>query len=182
VQFKGGGLGINAPGNGQVYTTDTGNCRLQVFSVNDALTQAKPVPLEYMGSCGNAANQMQGPRGIAVQGNTAWVADVNNNRISRWDVPNRNNTGTFRPACGGVTLRQPTGVAWDPSGTWLYVADTGNKRVVRMKGDGSQCEVVTSGSDTPAGFKGPDYLDFDAQGRLYVSDNSYYVYRFTITS
>jgi DNA-binding beta-propeller fold protein YncE len=180
-QFKGGGLGINAPGDGKVYTTDTGNCRLQVFSVTDALNQAKPVPLEYMGSCGNASNQMQGPRGIAVQGSTAWVADVNNNRISRWDVPNRNNTGTFRPSCGGVTLKNPTGVAWDPAGTWLYVADTGNKRVVRMKGDGSQCEVVTTGSDTPAGFKGPDYIDFDSQGRLYVSDNSYYVYRFTIT-
>ena len=49
-----------------------------------------------------------------------------------------------------------------------------------MAGDGSQCEVVTTGSDTPAGFKGPDYIDFDAQGRLYVSDNTYYVYRFTI--
>lgn len=181
-QFKGGGLGINAPGNGKVYITDTGNCRLQVFSVADALSQAKPAPLDYMGSCGNASNQMRGPRGIAVQGNTAWVADVGNNRIVRWDVPNRASLGTFRPACGGVTLNQPTGVAWDPSGTWLYVADTGNKRVVRMKGDGSQCEVVTTGSDTPAGFKGPDYVDFDAQGRLYVSDNSYYVYRFTITS
>jgi sugar lactone lactonase YvrE len=181
-QFKGGGLGINAPGNGFVYTTDTGNCRLQVFSVSDAISQATPAPVEYMGSCGNSSNQMSGPRGIAVQGDTAWVADVNNNRISRWDVPSRTNTGTFRPSCGGVTLNHPTGVAWDPTGTWLYVADTNNKRVVRMKGDGTQCDVVTNGSDTPAGFKGPDYLDFDSLGRLYVSDNSYYAYRFIITS
>jgi DNA-binding beta-propeller fold protein YncE len=181
-QFRGGGLGIAAPGDGKVYTTDTVNCRLQVFSVTAALNQAKPAPLEYMGSCGSGSSQMSGPRSIAVQGNTAWVADVNNNRISRWDVPNRKNTGTFRPSCGGVTLNHPTGVAWDPAGTWLYVADTGHERVVRMKGDGSQCQVVTTGADTPKGFKGPDYLDFDSQGRLYVSDNSYDVYRFTITS
>jgi DNA-binding beta-propeller fold protein YncE len=180
-QFKGGGLGINVPGDGRIYITDTGNCKLQVFGVSDALAQSKPAPLDYMGSCGGGASQMSGPRGIAVKGTTAWVADVGNNRIARWDWPNRTSLGAVRPSCGGALLSKPTGVAWDPTGTWLYVADTGNKRVVRMNGDGSQCEVVTTGADTPTGFKGPDYVDFDSQGRLYVSDNSYYVYRFTIT-
>jgi DNA-binding beta-propeller fold protein YncE len=180
--FKGGGLGIAAPGDGNVYTTDTGNCRLQVFTVSSALSQARPAPIEYMGSCGSASNQMGGPRGIAVKGSTAWVADVGNNRIARWDVPSRTSLGPVRPTCGGVALRSPTGVAWDPAGTWLYVADTNNRRVVRMKGDGSQCAVVTNGSDTPGGFQGPDYLAFDGQGRLYVSDDSYHMYRFTIGS
>ncbi len=180
-QFRGGGLGIEAPGDGKVYTTDTGNCRLQVFAVADALAEQRPAPLEYMGSCGSGSNQMSGPRGIAVKGATAWVADVGNNRIARWDVPSRTSLGPVRPACGGTLLAKPTDVAWDPAGTWLYVADTGNNRVVRMKGDGTQCEVVTTGSDVPTGFKGPDYLTFDAQGRLYVSTNSYYAYRFIIT-
>jgi DNA-binding beta-propeller fold protein YncE len=179
-QFRGGGLGIAAPGNGKVYTTDTGNCRLQVFAVTDALNQATPAPLKYMGSCGSGTNQMSGPRGIAVLNGTAWVADVNNNRIQRWDVANQLSLGAVRPSCGGVLLSEPTGVAWDPTGTWLYVADTGNNRVVRMAGDGTGCAVVTTGADTPTGFKGPDYLTFDGSGRLYVSDNSYYVYRFTI--
>jgi DNA-binding beta-propeller fold protein YncE len=178
--FRGGGLGIHAPGDGKIYTTDTGNCRLQVFSVTAALTQSTPAPLAYMGSCGGGTAQMSGPRGIAVDGNIAHVADVGNNRIARWNVDTKA-FSSFRPSCGGVTLRQPTGLAWDPAKTWLYVADTGNKRVVRMKGDGSQCEVVTTGVGTPAGFKGPDYVDFDSAGRLYVSDNSYFVYRFTIT-
>lgn len=181
-QFRGGGLGIEAPGDGKVYTTDTGNCRLQVFAVSDALTQQLPAPLEYMGSCGSGSDQMRGPRGIAVKGDTAWVADVGNNRIARWDVPSRTSLGPVRPTCGGTALRSPTDVAWDPAGEWLYVADTGNDRVVRMKGDGTQCAVVTTGADTPAGFKGPDYLTFDGQGRLYVSTNSYYAYRFTIVS
>jgi len=179
-QFKGGGLGIEAPGNGKVYTTDTGNCRLQVFAVTDALSQSTPAPLKYMGSCGSGTQQMSGPRGIAVLGGTAWVADVGNSRIQRWDVSNQVSLGPVRPSCGGVQLRSPTGVAWDPTGTWLYVADTGNSRVVRMNAGGTQCDVVTNGSDTPAGFKGPDYVTFDSQGRLYVSDNTYYVYRFTI--
>jgi DNA-binding beta-propeller fold protein YncE len=178
-QFRGGGLGIHAPGDGKVYTTDTGNCRLQVFDVSTALAQSKPAPLAYMGSCGGGANQMSGPRGIAVKGGKAWVADVGNNRIAVWDISSRSSTN-MRPSCGGVALRSPTGVAWDLAKTLLYVADTGNKRVVRMSGDGSNCQVVTNGSDTPAGFKGPDYLEFGADGRLYVSDNTYYVYAFTI--
>jgi hypothetical protein len=178
--FKGGGLGIHAPGDGKIYTTDTGNCRLQVFSVTAALSQSTPAPLAYMGSCGGGTGQMSGPRGIAVNGSVAHVADVGNNRIARWNVDTKA-FSSFRPSCGGVTLRQPTGLAWDPAKTWLYVADTGNKRVVRMKDDGSQCEVVTNGAGTPAGFRGPDYVDFDSAGRLYVSDNSYYVYRFTIS-
>jgi DNA-binding beta-propeller fold protein YncE len=179
-EFRGGGLGIRAPGDGKVYTVDTGNCHLQVFSVSAALSQSKPLPLELMGSCGGGSNQMSQPRGIAVKGGHAWVADVGNNRIVNWDVAAHTSTN-FRPSCGGVTLRSPTGVTWDPSNTWLYVADTGNKRVVRMAGDGSGCEVVTNGAGTPTGFKGPDYLEFGADGKLYVSDNSYYVYRFTVT-
>ncbi|GIV00041.1 MAG: hypothetical protein KatS3mg014_1656 [Actinomycetota bacterium] len=97
-------------------------------------------------------------------------------------MPSRTSLGPVRPSCGGTLLSKPTDVAWDPAGTWLYVADTGNNRVVRMKGDGTQCEVVTTGADVPTGFKGPDYLTFDAQGRLYVSTNSYYAYRFIITA
>jgi hypothetical protein len=72
--FKGGGLGIAAPGDGNVYTTDTGNCRLQVFTVSSALNQATPAPTEYMGTCGSGSNQMSAPRSIAVKGSTAWIA------------------------------------------------------------------------------------------------------------
>jgi sugar lactone lactonase YvrE len=175
-----GGVNIRAPGDGKVYATDTGNCRLQVFSVSSALSQQTPTPLAYMGSCGGGSNQMLAPRGTAVKGGHAWVADVGNNRIVNWDIATRTST-SFRPSCGGVALRSPTGITWDPSDEWLYVGDTGNNRVVRMAGDGSSCQVVTNGADTPTGFKGPDYVEFDAAGRLYVSDDGDFVYRFTVT-
>ena len=151
--FKGGGLGIAAPGDGNVYTTDTGNCRLQVFTVSSALNQATPAPIEYMGTCGSASNQMSGPRSIAVKGSTAWIADVGNNRIARWDVPNRTSLGPVRPTCGGVALCSPTGVAWDPAGTWLYVADTGNRRVVRMKGTGASARSSRTARTRPRGSR-----------------------------
>jgi sugar lactone lactonase YvrE len=180
-EFRGGGLGIRVPGDGNVYTVDTGNCRLQIFDADTALEQWNPAPLAYMGSCGSGSNQMSSPRGIAVRGNTVWVAEVGGNRVSIWDVPSRTATAV-RPSCGGVRLSKPTGIAWDPSQTWLYIGDTGNKRVVRMSPNGSTCEVVSTGSDTPVAFRGPDYVEFDSSGRLYVADNSWYVFRFTITA
>ena len=175
-----GGVTASAPGDGKVYTTDTGNCRLQVFDLNAALSQTTPPPLAYMGSCGGGGNQMAGPRGIAVNGGTVWVADVNNNRIAIWNVASRTSTNV-RPSCGGVTLSKPTGIAWDPSKTWLYIGDVGHQRVVRMNADGSTCQVVTTGAGSPHPFTGPAWVDFDGSGRLYVSDASGYVSRFIIS-
>jgi DNA-binding beta-propeller fold protein YncE len=181
-KFLGGVQGILVPGNGKVYTTDVGNCRLQVFDENAALSQSNPPPLTHMGSCGGGAGQMNGPRGIEVSpnGNTAYVVETWNNRISIWNLTAKTAT-TAKPSCGGKALKSPWGITWDPSNTWLYVGDLGNSRVVRWSPSSpSTCQVVTTGSDAPQAFKGPNYLAFGPDGRLYVSDNTGHVYAFTI--
>ena len=180
-QFKGGVQGIRVPGDGNIYTTDLANCRLQVFDEATALSQSTPSPIAYMGSCGSGANQMLAPRGIAVDGNTVYVAETGTSRISVWNVTARTST-TMRPTCDGVAIKQPWGITWDPSKTWLYIGDSGNQRVVRVTPNGSTCQVVSTGADTPDGFKAPDYLEFGSDGLLYVSDNSRHVYAFTIGS
>jgi hypothetical protein len=50
-----------------------------------------------------------------------------------------------------------------------------------MTPDGSTCQVVTTGSDAPVPFTGPAWVDLDSSGRLYVSDASGYVSRFTVS-
>jgi DNA-binding beta-propeller fold protein YncE len=175
-----GGVTAYAPGDGKLYTVDTGNCRLQIFDVNAALSQSTPAPLSYMGACGSGSNQMAAPRGIEARGGTVWVADVNNSRIMIWNVASKTAT-SVRPSCGGTTLSKPTGIAFDPTNTWLYIGDVGRKRVVRMTPDGSTCQVVTTGSDAPVPFTGPAWVDLDSSGRLYVSDASGYVSRFTVS-
>jgi hypothetical protein len=65
---------------------------------------------------------------------------------------------------------------------WIYIGDKGNKRVVRWNPSTHECDVVTTGADTPEGaLGGPDFLNFGPDGTLYVSDNNKHVYSFTTT-
>jgi tripartite motif-containing protein 71 len=186
--FKGGVQGLSVQ-NGLVYATDTGNCRLQIFDEATALQQARPLPIAYMGSCGSGVNQMNLPRSPAVStdGKRVYVIETGGNRVSVWNTDSTSSgyeTATsFKPVCAGVGIKGAVGMNFDPSHTWLYIGDTQNHRVVRVKPDNSACEVVTTGADTPQKLlKGPDYIDFSPDGgTLYVSDNSRHVYAFTIT-
>ena len=46
---------------------------------------------------------------------------------------------------------------------------------------GGNAVTVSTGTDTPEGhFGGPEYLEWDSTGRLYVSDNNQRVYVFSV--
>jgi DNA-binding beta-propeller fold protein YncE len=150
---------------GKLYTVDQGNCRIQVFDYQGNL-------LDYMGSCGSGTDQMNNPRQLSIDfaTNRAYVADIFNNRIAVWDLTTHHIVQTYS-MFAGQSLIQPVGVALDPTGTWVYVADTNRDRIVRIHPDGSGAENVTLGQDLPGGqFSQPEYLAFDAQGQLYVDD------------
>lgn len=186
-QFSGGVQGIQVTG-GRIYTTDILNCRLTIWDEAASMTPGNTTGTvdTHMGTCGAGANQMTAPRGIAVgdaegNANTVYVAETGNSRISRWNVATQTAT-QIRPNCAGVGLKQPWGVTWDNSRTWLYIGDVGNARIVRMNADGSVCQVVTTGAGVPEGkLKGTNFIEFDTAGRMYASDNNRRVYRFTIT-
>lgn len=72
--------------------------------------------------------------------------------------------GDVRPMLSG--LNQPRGVAAAPDGL-LYVADTGNRRVLILSAEGEQLGQITGG-DQP--FREPFDLAVDGQGQLYVLD------------
>jgi DNA-binding beta-propeller fold protein YncE len=182
-QFKGGVQGLAVAG-GKVYTTDIGNCRLQVFD-KAKLMAAKSIEtapagtlLGHFGTCGSGANEMIGPRGIAVDGTHVFVGEAGG-RISIWNT----STGahrTYKPKCGSATLGVTLDLEWNNAHTWIYAADLGHKRVVRFNPSMTVCEGVTAGGGVPGGkWDGPHYLAFGPDGRLYVSDNSRHVYAFT---
>jgi DNA-binding beta-propeller fold protein YncE len=174
--FQGGVQGIEFA-NGNVYTTSVLNCRLQIWDVAGNLLRVMG------GQCGSGPNLMKAPRGIAVADeDTVYVAEGDNDRISVWDTVTRTAT-TLAPLCGGLPLDNPQDVVLDSSKEWLYVADAAKKRVVRIATDGTlQCDVVTTGAETPQKTLGsPRYLDFAPDGRLFVSTSNRRVYAFTIS-
>jgi tripartite motif-containing protein 71 len=160
--------------SGQIYATDVGNCRLQIFDQSGGL-------VSYMGSCGTASNQMRAPLGLTVRGDTVYVVESQGNQLSVWNTATKTLTARLRPTCGGTGLKGPTDVQLSPSGDQLWVTDTGNQRVVRMNIDGTGCQVAITGATVPGGTLGNTrYLDFGPDGRLYVSTGARRVFAFTI--
>src|SRR5262245_66642595 len=95
-----------------------------------------------MGSCRTNAGQMSFPRGIAVDGSTAYVVQSGAHQIAVWNWQTQTETTTYSPTCGGLHLNGPWGAAWDPTHTWIYIGDEGNKPVVRWSPDNpTVCQV-----------------------------------------
>ncbi len=76
------------------------------------------------------------------------------------------------PGKGDGQFDKPTGIACNEYGD-VYVADTGNDRVVRLFNNGKKLKFIRNigGSGNDIGlFRGPTYVALDSAGRLYVSD------------
>lgn len=177
-----GADGNPATDDAKIVTVDSGNCRIMIWSWSGTL-------LDSMGGpCGTGTNQMNGSRSMDTwwERDLIYVADSGRNRIAVWDVNTNTIVATVTAQFAGVRLSGPRGVALDPTHTWLYIGDTNNDRVVRIRvgADGktfTDPQVVTTGQGTPeGGFGGPEYMTFDPEGRLYVSDNNQRTYVFRI--
>jgi DNA-binding beta-propeller fold protein YncE len=120
------------------------------------------------------------------------VADSGRSRIAIWDTTTT--PMTFRGSIptttsyGGQRLNQPRGVVLDPNSNRLYIGDTVNKRVVRIDVGANGLtftspQVVTTGLDTTEGsFKGPEWMEFGPDGRLFVSDNHQHIDAFVLNN
>lgn len=175
------GVAVDAQGN--VYVADTGSHTIQVFGADGSLAHT-------IGGQGSGAGQFNEPRGVAVdaQGNI-YVADTWNARVVKLDAQ-----GNFLSAWGEgqqdmgegrrATITDgtepgnaaaplgffgPRDVAVDAQGN-VYIADTGNKRIVVTDSDGNfRYQWGHAGSDAGA-FNEPIGVAVDAQGYVYVGD------------
>ena len=69
----------------------------------------------------------------------------------------------------GAELRSPAGVAVDVAGN-VYVADSGNHRVVRLSPEGRQAAAWGSQGAAPGQFDDPSGVAVDGAGYVYVAD------------
>jgi len=112
---------------GNVYVTDSGNDRVQIFSSAGTF-------ISKWGQTGSANGQIDNPRGFylspTVVDGEIFLADTGNHRIQRLSMAG----GYFFSAAGSYgsgagQFNGPTSTCYDPQRDQLIVADTGNNRL-----------------------------------------------------
>jgi sugar lactone lactonase YvrE len=147
-------VGVAVDGNGTLYMADTGNSR--ILELNSPATSM--VPSRVFGQDGNfttndcngggvSATTLCNPGSVAVDAKgQLYVVDTGNSRVLEYDHPKINSSANYvfgqqgsldTSGCNvnGLTaesLCSPNGVALDEDGD-LYVADSGNNRVLKYK-------------------------------------------------
>ncbi len=212
--FSPGGLAIDGAGN--LYAADTGNNRVLEFNAgNSAASRELGQPDFARG----AINRVDGvgldaPGGVAIgvaDAQTAvYLADTKNNRVLGWIGPSAPASGaadivigqsdfiSSRPNAGaaenGASLSAPSGVATDSSGN-LFVADSGNNRVLEFAAPSAACgpypcvdsapairvfgtcgsfqasACTPPGSVSASSLLDPSAVAFDRAGDLFISDS-----------
>lgn len=120
--------GVAADGAGNVYVADTGNNRIQKFTVSGATVTF----VKEWGSSGTDDGLFNTPGGITVDAaGNVYVSDSNNNRIQKFD-----GNGVFLGTWGTIgagngQFTDPLGVTVDAAGN-VFVADTGNNRIQKF--------------------------------------------------
>jgi len=167
--------GIAIAPDRSLYIADTNNNRIQHFSVDGQF-------LNTWGSFGDSTNgdapigTFNQPWAVAVSpnGEYVYVADTWNHRIQKftasgtpltmWGTPLYDPTNNNPLGIWG-----PRGIAVDAQGR-VFVADTGNKRILVYDADGNYILQIGSEGVSTGQFEEPVGLSFDTQGYLYVAD------------
>ena len=161
------GLGLDAEGN--IYVADAHNHRIQVLDANGRFVRK-------WGSEGTQPGQFKEPWGVAVASNgDVYVADTWNHRIQVFDNEGRfkRQWGVFGeatvPTGSGNLLYGPRDLVFDSEG-YLYIADTGNKRVVKCDASGVMVGAIGGSGDADGEMQEPVGLALAQDGTLYVAD------------
>ena len=135
--------------SGRLLVADTDNSRIAIYDLNSS-----PVKL-----IGEIVGGVRRPEGVEVDANDRVLAT---GAASGNIVVFKNNAIVAQ--AGGMS--SPHDVVVAPNGT-LWIADAGNNRLLNMT---SELNLISIVKGAPYHFKGPRYLDFDREGRLYVAD------------
>jgi DNA-binding beta-propeller fold protein YncE len=167
--------GIDIAPDGRIYVADSGNHRIVVLSpVGEVLTSWGSFGDVNIGT--GQAGTFNEPWDLAFDGVRGWiyVADTWNHRIQKFDLDGNPITmwgyGAYDPeSTDPFGLWGPRGIAVDERGR-VFVADTGNKRILVFTENGSFLSQIGQGGMDPGEFEEPVGLAVDGNGLLYVAD------------
>lgn len=147
--------------DGNVYVTDTGNKRVQVFDANGRFLRA-------IGGEGSAPGQFREPVGLAIDGQgNLYVADTWNQRVQKLDNAGRPLAQYPIQAWSSQAITNKPYVAADNAGhIWATVPE--EKRVVRIDADG---QVQTAAEFQGYTFQMPIGVAASTEGSVWASDS-----------
>ncbi len=164
--------GIAVDPRGSVYVADTGNQRIAHLWGDGTFLGEVGGP----GDLGGA--ELAGAGAVAVSAATGqtYVADTDHNRVlvygpegslqAKWGA----GAGDGAPGSGAGAFDHPGALAVAPSGS-VYVADTGNDRVVELSPAGNAIGEWGSKGTADGRFRSPTGIAVDAAGNVYVVDS-----------
>lgn len=181
--------GLAVDGSGNIFIADTGNNVIRKSSSTGAVTT-------FAGKAGTAgsadgtgtAATFDTPSGVAVDASgTLYVADTLNHTIRKITSAGVVTTFAGKAGTAGSTdgalnvalFSAPQGLALDPTGAYLYVADTNNDTIRKITLSSGTVSTLagTAGSagsvdgmGAAARFNGPTDIAVDKNGSLYVTD------------
>jgi DNA-binding beta-propeller fold protein YncE len=156
--------GLTLDTAGKFWVADTGNDRLQKFSIEGNL-------LQVIGKSGSGEGEFDSPSGIAVslKGNL-YVADSGNKRVQVFNAK-----GMFLGAFGksgkqAGQFAEPVDLAVDRSEN-VYVADRGNNRISKYDSNGTLVWEAGKMGKQDGEFSGPSNIAVSPDGEVYVLDS-----------
>jgi uncharacterized protein (TIGR03663 family) len=181
VGGAGGEVQFNAPRgmafapDGTFYVADSRNHRIQHFSADGKAINAWGSFVDIATSPAKAVGgTFNEPWGVAVgPDGSVYVSDTWNHRVQKFDANGKfiKTWGSFgqSDATNQGLLYGPRGISVDAN-SHVYLADTGNKRIVVFDSDGNLLTQIGSEGFDVGKFSEPVDVKLDAQGNVYVTD------------
>jgi len=180
-----GPIAVAIDGSGNVYIADALNHRVRKVSGGTITTIAGTGTAGYTGD-GAAANaaELNTPSGVAVDSTgNVYIADTLNNVIRKVGTDGKITTyagneglgagyggDNGSPISAGAQFSKPIGLCFDPSGN-LYIADSGNNLVRKIKNDGSLLTTAVGLGGTIQDIQDPVAVAVDPTGTyMYIAD------------
>ena len=182
--FGGGGTALGkfqqpqgmdvSPLDGTLWVVEQRNERLQQLSIDPLVSPPDETPelVQTIGGPGHAAMYPSGLEYSAFD-DTLVVADTGNHMIEKFDPATGDllwAVGGYGTGQGGFSDPRDVGVGTDGS---IYVADTGNVRIVKLDADGGWITSYRGPDNDKVGSPiGLSVSRVDGEDRVYVADGS----------
>lgn len=122
---------------GVLFISDRGNNRIKIHRATDGL---------FLKSFGSVS----GPRGIACDRKYLWVVDTGNSRVLKYDIPTLTVVETLGSAgSGNQQLNTPIGIEYDKQSQAIFIADSGNTRILQWDAHGGTYRASITGLTDP---------------------------------